>query len=172
MNRMNLILISLSLACFPASADEIPSDKKAAIQELIQITGAGQIGDQVTELFTRQMIEALRADYPDLPGPMIQAIREEVALVVNEEIEQGTLQKTIYPIYAKHFTLEEIQGLIDFNRSALGRKANKLMPQLMSESSQAAQQWGLGLRVKLIERVSETLKAKGLNILADPQPEQ
>lgn len=169
MKTLNFLMATVLTVSLAASADENPADKEAAIAQLIQVAGIGQ---QVTALFTRQMIQALKTDYPEIPDTIIQSVEEEVALAVSEEIEKGTLQQTIYPIYAKHFTIDEIRELIAFNNSALGKKANRLMPQLMQESSLAAQQWSLGLRVKLLERVSEKLREKGLNILIEPRPSQ
>jgi hypothetical protein len=40
----------------------------------------------------------------------------------------------IVPIYAKHFTLEDIQGLTKFYESPLGSKLVKEMPQVVQES--------------------------------------
>jgi hypothetical protein len=169
MNSLSLAVVLLALVSLAAQAEEIPEEKKAAIEELMQLTGAEQVGDQVIELFTAQMVEALRVDYPDLPDTIRQLIEDEVSQVVNGELRQGTLQKTIYPIYAKYFSVEEIRELIAFNNSDLGRKANRLMPQLLDESSLAAQQWGMGLRVKLIERVSQRLQDNGLKIPGEPR---
>ncbi len=48
----------------------------------------------------------------------------------------------ILPIYSKHFTLEELEQLIAFNRTPLGQKVIAEMPMVMKESMSAGQEWG------------------------------
>jgi len=70
----------------------------------------------------------------------------------------------MYRIYARHFTLEEIEGLIEFNQSPVGIKANRVMPILMRESMNAAQQWSEEIGPIMSNCVMERLKAEGVLI--------
>jgi len=70
----------------------------------------------------------------------------------------------MYRIYARHFTLEEIEGLIEFNQSPVGIKANRVMPILMRESMNAAQQWSEEIGPIMSDCVMERLKAEGVLI--------
>ena len=45
-------------------------------------------------------------------------------------------------IYDKHFSHQEIRGLIEFYRTPLGQKTLKELPAVVSESAQAGQKWG------------------------------
>jgi hypothetical protein len=46
------------------------------------------------------------------------------------------------PVYQKHFTAEDIDGLLKFYRSPLGQKVITEMPSTMAEGMQIGQQWG------------------------------
>ena len=46
------------------------------------------------------------------------------------------------PIYQRHFSAADIQGLLKFYRSPLGKKVITEMPATMSEGMQLGQDWG------------------------------
>ena len=46
------------------------------------------------------------------------------------------------PVYQKHFTAEDIDGLLKFYRSPLGQKVITQMPATMAEGMQIGKQWG------------------------------
>ncbi len=45
-------------------------------------------------------------------------------------------------VYARHFSLEELRGLLAFNRSALGQRVIALQAQISQESMDAGRAWG------------------------------
>lgn len=47
----------------------------------------------------------------------------------------------LVPVYQKHFTADEMAGLLKFYRSPLGQKVINEMPITMAEANQAGQQW-------------------------------
>jgi len=171
MKLLNLLILGSFLIATAIKAEEISEEKRVAIHVLMDVTGASEVGDQFSSMFAEQMIQNMKAANPELPESIAEIVRLEVALVVKEELTRGSLQRRIYPIYARHFTLDEIRGLIAFNNSALGKKANRLMPELMKESTIAAQQWGQSIRDTLVNRVVEKLNTQPQSTTAD-QPEQ
>jgi uncharacterized protein len=144
-------------------AEAISKDKLAAIKELIKVTGARVDQDQFAQSFTQQMLSVLRARYPKLPATAASLVEEEVRAVLQEQVDQESLQREIYPIYAKYFSDEEIQALIRFNQSPVGRKANKVMPALLQESMSAAQVWSQTIGPIISTRVMTRLRKEGLD---------
>lgn len=49
------------------------------------------------------------------------------------------LYNQVVPLYARHFTAEDVKALTVFYRSPTGKKSLEVMPMLMGESAQAAQ---------------------------------
>ncbi len=148
----------------PDDSLQIPQEKLAAIRELMQITGAEINSDQFADAFTQQMLSVLKANNADVSELASQIVTEEIKVLVEEELQNESLQEQIYPIYARYFTLEELHGLVEFNRSAVGRKANKLMPKLMQESLDAAQTWSQQIGPKMSARVMKRFTEEGINI--------
>ena len=164
MIRAIIIFCSLFAAVHLHAEDSIDPEKKAAIQELMMITGAEANRQQLTHTFTQQLITVLQANGMAVNEPTANIIRDEVDRVVAEQLENQRLQTKMYRLYARYFTLEEIRGLIEFNRSAIGEKANRVMPLLMRESMSAAQEWSEEIGPVISNRVRDRLKENGISI--------
>ena len=161
--RLLLIFLYLTLS-HPVVGEELDPAKAAAIRELLEVTGAEVDREQLARNFTQQMISVLQASNTTLPPGSAEIIAREVDQVIEEQLRNEVLQKKMYIIYARYFTLVEIQGLIEFNRSDIGRKANRVMPILMRESMSAAQTWSEEIGPVLSRRVREKLETEGITI--------
>ncbi len=148
-----LLMMVLLTSTAWTRAQDIEPVKREAIRELLEITRAQADQSQLTQTFTRQLISVLQANAIDLNEAEIRVIAVEVDAVVTEQLQREALQERIYRIYARYFTLEELEGLIAFNRSPVGQKANRVMPALLRESSLAAQAWSEEIGPELSARV-------------------
>lgn len=168
--RALLFMCLLPAASLPGLAEDnidpknIDPKKVEAIRELMRITGAQANRQELTNTFTQQLISVLQANNTTLDAGAVELIRGEVDAVVAEQLEKGLLQGRMYRIYARYFTLEELEGLIAFNRSDIGRKANRVMPLLMRESMSAAQAWSVELGPELTKRVQSRLAEHGISV--------
>jgi hypothetical protein len=165
---MHLWLLAITLYASSALSENRTADidpvKKAAIKELLLITGAQANRDELSRSFTQQMVSVLRANKIPLTPASIEIITKEVQLVVDEQLRDEKLQIKMYRLYARYFTVAEIEGLIAFNRSEVGVKANRVMPVLMRESMNAAQEWSEEIGPVLSDRVRVRLEAHGVKI--------
>ncbi|MFT7306794.1 MAG: hypothetical protein ACI9P7_002062, partial [Candidatus Azotimanducaceae bacterium] len=100
--------------------ESVERAKLAAIKELITVTGAATNSEQYARAFSQQLVSVLRISNPQLSNTAIQIVNDEVGFSVREAFSEESLQREIYPIYARYFTLEELQGLIAFNKSPAG----------------------------------------------------
>jgi hypothetical protein len=76
---------------------------------------------------------------------------------MQEQLNPEDLLELVVPIYDKHFTEEDIQGMIAFYRSPVGQKLTSELPQITTESMSAGQEWGRALA----QHVTEQLKKDG-----------
>src|SRR5215831_6951697 len=124
-----------SLVAPPAGAQNSGSalegkDKNQSIRELMQLTGAGNLGRQMMD----QMRPSLEKAFPTLP---VTFWDEFMAEVKAEE-----LVDRIVPIYAEHFTTDDVNALIQFYKTPIGRKLVAETPGLMRECMAVGQEWG------------------------------
>jgi hypothetical protein len=59
------------------------------------------------------------------------------------------------PIYDKYYTETDIDQLIEFYKSPVGKKMIEVQPQLTQESMLAGQTWGRQIAEKVMHRMKE-----------------
>jgi len=67
------------------------------------------------------------------------------------------LVSMLEPVYAKHLTLDDLNQMIAFYQTPIGKKFAEKTPMITTESMQVGQQWGM----KIGREFQEKLKAKG-----------
>ena len=159
----------------PAFGAEEPltAEKKATIKQLLETTGALNIGKQMSEVLVSQMSDALKAARPDIPSEAFDILKDEVNKTVGEAVVKtdGGFIEIVIPIYHKYLSLDDIKGLLKFYQTDLGQKTLKVLPQLMQEAQLAGARWGEQLGPLVGERVVQRLKEKGVD-LSNPPPQK
>ncbi len=148
-----------------AVCEQLNSEKKEAIKELLQVTGAYQLGELLGNAFSQQMVNVLRTSKPDVDPKAFDIIKEETDALMHEElVKKESLLPFMYPAYHKYLTLDEINGLIKFYKTPLGRKAISVMPKMTQEGIVAGQEWGKIIAPKIQQRILNRLNKEGINI--------
>ena len=130
--------------CIPASSSsDISSDKEQAIRKLMEMIGATDLGAQVNQ----QLLGQMRFDFPEVP----EALWAEIA----EALDPAELTSLAIPIYDRHFTMEELQALIDFYTTPIGQKIVNKLPLVAQESNAIGQQWGETKALEIMQRLAE-----------------
>jgi hypothetical protein len=175
---ITVFLIVLTGSSYSAEAkdaqikDNLDSAKLKAVQELLASTGAAANSNQFTAAFSQQLISVLRIANPSLSQTAVDIVNEEVEKIVADSFSNDALQKEIYPLYTKHFTLSELKDLVAFNRSPVGVKANAIMPQLMQESLAAAHLWSQEIGPVISTQVLKRFNEEGIEIRVKPQTQE
>jgi hypothetical protein len=164
--KITLLLGALLLSS-GAFADDLNDEKKAAIRELMEMTGAHQLPALLTQSMGQKITQLLQQRVPISPEAAA-TIRKETEAAVGEALsEGGSYYEAIYPVYHQHFSLEEIRALIAFNKSPAGRKMAQVMPSLVQDTAAAGQRWGQEAGPAMFNRVVERLQKEGLVKLPD-----
>lgn len=157
------LLVSVGAACLqpsawaqtetkPAPPAAISPEKEALIQRLLDLTGSANLGKQMMD----GMIDSLRRGGSSVPDQFWETFRNEV--------DMNEINRLVIPIYDKHLSEEDLKGLIAFYGSPLGRRVMGKMPEILRESMEVGQEWGLKIGTRAMERIEqEKAKAK-----ADP----
>lgn len=144
--RVSLLILLTGLTIGAARSQEpqppakMDSGKEADVRRLLELMETEKIGEQVR----RQMSQALR--------PMLEqslpAGQDRSRKIVDTFLQKFQAQITpqaftdlTVPIYEKHFSDEEIRGLIQFYESPLGKKMTGELPAIVEESSAAGRVW-------------------------------
>lgn len=168
---MRKILVIFTLIFFSSlsfsMAEELTSEKKADIIKLLEVSGALEVGKQMSAAVIQQMTQLLKSTRPDIPDEMYDILKEEINLIIDEQMTaEGGYFELANIIYHKYYTHEDIKGLLSFYKTELGEKLIKVQPQVMQESIQAGQMWGQALGPIIQERLIERFKKEGIDLTA------
>jgi hypothetical protein len=132
--------------------------------KLIEATGATRIADQMAAFAAAQMIDGLRkANKADLPPRALEITREVIQSKFSAALrtENGLVQRLV-PVYMKHFTHDEIRGLLAFYATPLGKKTITVLPELTQQSVEAGRDWAVSLAPEVNAELQRRLKAEGI----------
>ena len=137
-----LILPSLLVA----STLTFDADKHAKIEQLIKLSGSTEQINQMMDQIYLQYEQMM----PEVPHQVWDIMREEF----NGDMING-LMRSMIPIYAKHYSMEDIQGQIDFYESPTGRSMVEKLPAMSQEIAVISAQWGHQLSERLVMRLEK-----------------
>jgi uncharacterized protein len=114
-----------------APAEKLDPAKEAAIRHLLDLTETSKMGENISAGITREVQNAVGRG---LQQDQVPKFMETFGTRFKAAAPASKVTDAIVPIYAKHFTMEDIQGLIKFYESPLGVKLVKEMPEVVQES--------------------------------------
>lgn len=139
--KKTLLITSLVLVSFLANAQD--NSKREKIKHLLELTGSGKLGMQVMD----QMMSSFKNSY--------STVKQEFWDNFRKEINANDIENLILPVYDKYYTETDIDQLITFYNSPIGKKMINTMPLVMQESMKAGQNWGREIGEKVLARLKE-----------------
>jgi hypothetical protein len=124
------------------------SEYAVRMTKLFEISGS----EETYHAAIDQMFKGLRQQKTTIPDSVMAAYEKEFQKTSMQE-----LIKMLQPVYEKHLSLTDINEIIRFYESPVGKKYADKTPMIMRESMQAGQQWGM----KVANDFQEKMKAKG-----------
>ena len=131
-----------------------------SVQQVLELFQVIHVGDELRQMNT-QMAQLMAQAVPCVPAPYWQGF-----------IDTGSTSQVLdrmVPVYQRHFTAAEVDGLVKFYRSPLGQKVLAQMPETMAEAAKVGQQWGVERRQEMLGALQRqgTLDGQG-RCPADP----
>lgn len=150
MRKWTMIGAGLALAASMAQAFAAqPSEQQ--VHKLLDAVGVGRMLSQMNS----QVSSMMRQSLPCVPVEYWQGF-------IDANASQQFVDRLV-PVYQRHFTAEDIEGLVKFYNSPLGQKVINEMPVATAEGAQVGQQWANQRRAQLVEQLKQkgTLDANG-----------
>ena len=137
----------------PQVASAIDPQKAARIRELMDVTGAKNLGRQLIDAGMEQFRGSVQESQPN--NPRAKQFVDAFVARFQKHFDPDSLNEQMIPIYDKYLTAEDVKGLLDYYRSPLGQRMLKAMPEVTRES----QAVGFALGQKAAQQTMEELKA-------------
>ena len=139
------ILFVLSVGTSAAQTD---AQYTASLKKMLALAGT----EESFQVAIKQMIGMFKEEKSEVPDSVWIAFEEEFSKTSMDE-----LVTMLVPVYQKHLTESDLQGMIEFYQTPVGKKYAQKTPLIMQESMQVGQQWGM----KIGAAFDEKLRAKG-----------
>jgi hypothetical protein len=176
-------LLAAGVLIQPAqSAAETTETKQELIHELLAIVGVVGMAEQMREHQSNielmlmqptypQMMEMAASEQTDLSEENRQlllarledfdAFAERFHALFVERLNFSEILETVYlPLYDKYFDEKELQQMLVFYRTPVGRKSIEVMPTLMQEAAQGIEEAVRPLSIGLIQEIVAEERAK------------
>jgi hypothetical protein len=122
---------------------EISPQKLEKIYSLFELTNIKGEADETIDF----LIDYFQQLAPNLPDGYIEGMRSEFS-------SDEYLSK-LSEIYDKAYTEQELQSLIDFFGSDIGKKWIEKLPEISNQSYQEMQDWQAKMAIKLREKIEK-----------------
>ncbi len=121
----------------PAPAEKIDPAKDAAIRHLMDITETSKMGENIANYITGKVHDgAGRA----IPADQLPKFMDTFSQKFSAGLPPTAVNDAIVAVYAKHFSLDDIQALTKFYDSPIGQRLVKEMPEVNQQMAIAGQQ--------------------------------
>lgn len=153
--------MSILVACpFAAARGAPPSTEvtDAEIRTLLHVNGSEDIAAQLAPAIAQAVISTLHRATPGPSTHIDDVVSNVVEGYVREQAVQDSLIDLLVPVYEKHLTKDDVEQLIAFYRSPVGRKLASVTPAISLESAKVGQQWAVSLIPGLQVKLTEALK--------------
>lgn len=135
MRATGWILIAAAVLAGLAGRAAAQAPDKARLSAARQVLEASGTVDIMVQAL-KAAIPAQRAANPAIPAEFWTRFETRMMGDLPQLVD------SIAVLYASRFTQQELQGLLAFHRSPLGRRVRQLQPGLVSESTAMGQRWG------------------------------
>ena len=142
---MEKIIIVFFICILSFSAFSQTTVKKEKIKKMFELTGSAKSGEQLVE----QIITTLQKANPD--------VEQEFWDGCKKDLNMGDIVNLLIPIYDKYYTEEDIDQLIKFYDTPIGKKMIETSPKISQEMLAIS----MGLGKGLSDKIREKLKTKG-----------
>jgi uncharacterized protein len=142
---MKKIIISVFLLGLTLCTIAQTNSKNEKIKQMLELTGSAKLGVQIA----KQVISSFREKY--------NYVEPAFWTSLEAEIKPDDLTNMVIPIYAKYYSEDEIDQIIAFYNSPVGKKMIEITPSILQESMSSGKNWGQ----EISERVNKSLREKG-----------
>lgn len=149
----------LLLTGLPAALGEEPPATEASIRELIEVTGASKMLDQMRPQLESTMDQMFQQmirgkDLTPAQQQVLADMRAELTALLMQELAWSRYEPMIVQIYGKSFSQAEVDGMVAFYRTDVGRAVIAKMP-LVMQHTMAVMQDNLRTLVPKLEAIQK-----------------
>jgi hypothetical protein len=144
--KKTLTTLAFAFAIISTSFAQADAAYTRSLKKMFEASGT----EQTFETAITQMMGMFKQQMPDVDASLWDDMEKEfLKTSINDLVEM------LAPVYIKYMTQEDLDEMIRFYQSPVGKKFAKNTPLIMQESMQVGEQWGQQIGVKMEQRLKE-----------------
>lgn len=146
----------------PTAATTDTDARLDAARKLMEATGAIGMARQMIDGLEQQLVQIIAGANPGKEAQVRSLVTE--LLMPEFRARIGELEQPTLRIWADAFTVAEIEELLAFYATPIGRKTLSVMPQLSQQSSALGMAWGQRVAQDAITKHERAIRERGIRI--------
>ncbi|HKS15662.1 MAG TPA: DUF2059 domain-containing protein [Pseudomonas sp.] len=143
MTRLRALCVAAALACASGQVLADTASHNAAAEKFLKLANADKLGTpvymQVQQMFG-QRFEQIQSKVPGAKKTVLDSYQAKANAALDKSIGWTQLKPDMVKLYTANFSESELNDLVKFYESPLGRKVMTKMPQVTQQSAQLTQQ--------------------------------
>ncbi len=140
-----LCAITLAFSTIGFSQDQDTAYRNT-LQEMFEVSGS----EETYKAAITQIMDMFKQQYARVEAEQWNQLEQEF---LNRSIDE--LVELLVPVYQKYLTQEDLEEIIAFYKTPVGKKFALRNPAIMQESMQVGQQWGMKIGQELQQKLEE-----------------
>jgi len=149
------------LAAASARAED-PDPAVAKAKELLAAAQQDKMADQVITLMEKPLSQLVESTNPGR-GKEVEALLHDQFLPAMREHLPEFMDLAAH-VYAQHFSVEELDQLLAFYKSPVGKKLVAEQPAMLTEMTGIAQAWGRNVAGEVLRKMAPEFQKRGLSM--------
>lgn len=139
--KMKFTILLVALTCFTFTAHAESKASRESVEKLMMLTDVSKIMEsmqgQVSSMFNNM---ASQMNISEQERPAFEKYMGKIDNLLKENMTWEQFKEPMINVYLTHFNQTEIDGLIEFYQSDVGKSMTQKMPLVMRDSMMAGQQ--------------------------------
>lgn len=123
-----LLIISFS------TFGQVDTEYSKTLKNMFEVSGS----EESYQTIINQLFTMFKQQYPDVEVAIWNDLEKEFS-----QTSINDLTEMLVPVYSKYMTQEDLEELVKFYQTPIGKKFAKNTPLILQESMQVGQQWGM-----------------------------
>ena len=155
------LLISVtSVAAADAQKPDISPEKRALIDEFMEVSNARRTMDTMVEQITDQLTKMMAAQNPG-KGDEIRSVLYKHFNAVFPKYREDII-KSYYIIYDRYLSVDDLKGIVKFYKSPAGQNLVKVTPSISKEAMQVGMVAGQQAAREALQDAKQELQEHGI----------
>jgi hypothetical protein len=143
-----IVVISILAISIGSSFGQIDNNYKSTLKKMLEVAGS----ESIFKASIKEIIVMFKQEETNVPDSIWSDLEKEyLKTLFNDLVDM------LSPVYQKYLTETDLEKIIEFYQTPVGKKYAEYTSLSMQESMQIAQQWGK----KIFQLFVDKLKEKG-----------